>query len=192
MSALSDAPLVHADDAATWRDWLKEHHGSSTGCWLVMWKPSTALDRLTYEEAIEEATCYGWVDSTAGRFDKERGKLYFAPRRARSPWAATNKARVARLTIEGRMMPAGVAAVEAAKKNGYWEILDSAERLEVPQDLVAALDLEPPAANNFAAFPPSVRKAMLSWVALARRPDTRRTRIEKIAAAARENERALG
>lgn len=192
MSALSDAPLVHADDVATWHSWLEEHHATSSGCWLVTWRPRTGRSHLSYEEAIEEANCFGWVDSTAGKFDDDRGKLYFARRKPRSPWAATNKARVARLTAEGRMTPAGIAAVEQAKANGYWEILDSAERLEVPDDLAAALAHRPPAADNFAAFPPSARKQMLSWVALARRPETRADRIDKIATAAAHNERARG
>ncbi len=192
MSALDDAPYVHADDRATWRAWLDNHHADATGCWLVTWRAGAGHPGLSYEEAIEEATCFGWVDSTAGRFDEDRGKLYFAPRKARSPWAATNKARVARLTAQGRMMPAGIAAVEAAKENGYWEILDSAERLEVPDDLDAAFALRAPSAENFAAFPPSARKQMLAWVALARRPETRAARIDKIAAAAQRNERAPG
>jgi len=192
MSALSDAPYVHADDLPTWRSWLEEHHATSSGCWVVTWRAKTGLPRLDYEEAIEEATCFGWVDSTAGTVDEERGKLYFAPRKWRSPWAASNKARVARLTAEGRMRPAGLAAVEQAKTNGYWEILDSSERLEVPDDLETALAHHPPAADNFAAFPPSARKQMLAWVALARRPETRASRIDKITAAAEQNERARG
>jgi uncharacterized protein YdeI (YjbR/CyaY-like superfamily) len=192
MSKLEDAPLVHADDAATWRSWLEEHHATSDGCWLVTWRPKTGRPHLDYEAAVEEAMCFGWVDSTGGTLDEERGKLYFAPRKPRSPWAATNKARVARLTAAGRMAQAGIAAIEQAKENGYWEILDSAERLEVPDDLAAALTKHPPAADNFAAFPPSVRKQMLSWVALARRPETRANRISKIATAAARNERARG
>ncbi len=192
MSALSDAPYVHADDLPTWRNWLEEHHATSSGCWVVTWRAKTGRPRLDYEDAIEEATCFGWVDSTAGSVDEERGKLYFAPRKSRSPWAASNKARVARLTAEGRMRPAGLAAVEQAKTNGYWEILDSSERLEVPDDLETALAHRPPAADNFAAFPPSARKQMLAWVALARRPETRTSRIDKITAAAEHNERVRG
>lgn len=192
MSALSDAPYVHADDRATWRAWLEEHHAGPVGCWLVTWRAGTGRPTLGYEEAVEEALCFGWVDSTGGRFDDERGKLYFARRKARSPWSPSNKARVARLATAGRMTPAGVAAVEQAKANGYWEILDSSDRLEVPDDLAVALAEHQPAAEHFAAFPPSARKQMLAWVALARRPDTRAARITKIAAAAKRNERARG
>jgi uncharacterized protein YdeI (YjbR/CyaY-like superfamily) len=192
MSALSDAPYVHADDLDVWRTWLENHHATSNGCWLVTWRAKTGRPRLDYADAIEEATCFGWVDSTAGKVDEERGKLYFARRKSRSPWSASNKARVTQLTAQGRMRPAGIAAVEQAKANGYWEILDSSERLEVPEDLEAALAGRPPAADNFAAFPPSARKQMLAWVALARRPETRASRIATITAAAEHNERARG
>jgi uncharacterized protein YdeI (YjbR/CyaY-like superfamily) len=124
--------------------------------------------------------------------DDDRGKLYFAPRKPRSGWAATNKARIERLLAEGRMAPAGVAAIERAKANGSWEVLDSAERLVVPADLAAVLEARPPAAANFAGFPPSARKQMLGWVALARRPETRAARIRQIADAAARNERVRG
>ena len=192
MSALDDAPHVHADDRATWRAWLEANHATARGAWLVTWRSRSGRVHLDYEAALEEALCFGWVDSTGGHVDDERGKLYFAPRKSRSVWAASNKARVERLIDEGRMGPAGLAAIERAKANGSWEILDSAERLEVPEDLTAALQARPPAAVNFAAFPPSARKMLLGWVALARRPETRAARITEIAEAAARNERARG
>ena len=192
MSALDDAPHVHADDRATWRAWLEANHATASGAWLVTWRTRSGRQGLDYEAAIEEALCVGWVDSTGGRVDDERGKLYFAARKPRSVWAATNKARVERLIAEGRMMPAGLAAIERAKANGSWELLDSVERLEVPDDLAAALDAQPPAAANFAAFPPSARKMLLGWLVTARRPETRSRRIEAIAESAARNERARG
>src|SRR5512143_2381911 len=161
MSALDDARLVHADDRATWRAWLEANHAANRGAWLVTWRASSGRQGLDYEAAIEEALCFGWVDSTGGRFDEERGKLYFAPRKARSVWAASNKARIARLTEQGRMAPAGLAAIERAKANGSWETLDAVERLEIPADLGAALEARSPAVTNFAAFPASARKMML-------------------------------
>jgi len=192
MSALDDAQLVHADDRATWRAWLEANHATSSGAWLVTWRRRSGRLGLDYEAAIEEALCFGWVDSTAGRVDDDRGKLYFAPRKPRSGWAATNKARIERLLAEGRMAPAGVAAIDRAKANGSWEVLDSAERLVVPADLAAALDARPPAAANFAGFPPSARKQMLAWVALAMRPETRADRIRRVVDAAERNVRARG
>jgi len=192
MSALADAPHVHADDRATWHAWLEANHSVARGVWLVTWRRRSGRAGLEYEAAIEEALCFGWVDSTAGRVDDDRGKLYFAPRKARSVWAASNKARVERLLRDGRMQPAGLAAIERAKANGSWSILDSVERLEVPEDLAAALGARPPAAANFDAFTPSARKVLLGWVATAQRPATRAMRVARIAEAAARNERATG
>jgi uncharacterized protein YdeI (YjbR/CyaY-like superfamily) len=192
MSALDDAPLVQVDDRATWRGWLEVNHASSRGVWLVTWRARSGRQGLEYEAAIEEALCFGWVDSTAGRVDDDRGKLYFAPRKPRSVWAASNKARIERLIAAGMMAPAGLAAIERARANGSWTVLDSVERLEIPDDLAAALAATPLADANFAAFPPSARKQLLGWVATAVRPETRAARIAKIAAAAARNERATG
>ena len=192
MSALDDAPHIHADDRVTWRAWLEANHASARGVWLVTWRSRSGRPRLDYEAAIEEALCFGWVDSTGGHLDEERGRLYFAPRKPRSPWAASNKARVARLIADGRMRPAGLAAIDRAKENGSWEVLDSVERLEVPGDLAKALDDRPGAAACFAAFTPSTRKNLLGWIALAVRPETRAVRIAKVADAAARNESARG
>jgi uncharacterized protein YdeI (YjbR/CyaY-like superfamily) len=192
MSALDDAPHVLADDRATWRAWLEANHATARGAWLVTWRARAGRPFLDYEAAIEEALCVGWIDSTAGRYDDERGKLYFSPRKRRSVWAATNKARVERLLAAGRMRPAGMAAVERAKADGSWTVLDGPERLEVPADLAVALESNPPAAANFDAFPPSARKMLLGWIATAVRPETRASRITKVAAAAQRNERTIG
>jgi uncharacterized protein YdeI (YjbR/CyaY-like superfamily) len=189
MSPQSDAPEVFAENRATWRAWLETHHATLGGAWLVTWRTGSGRKGLPYEDAVEEALCFGWVDSTAGTVDDERGKLYFAPRKPTSGWAATNKARVERLIADGRMAPGGLAAIERAKQNGSWELLDSVERLEVPPDLAAALEGSPPAASNFAAFPPSVRKQALTSLVMARRPETRAERVRRIADAAARNER---
>ncbi len=189
MSALSDAPLVEVDDRGSWRAWLEANHATSRGAWLVTRRPRSNRPGLDYEAAVEEALSFGWVDSTAGRVDDERGKLYFAPRKPRSGWAATNKARVERLIAEGRMAPAGLAAIEIARADGSWQLLDSVERLEVPDDLAAALVASPPAEINFASWSRSVRKQALTSIVQARRPETRSERIRKIADAAARNVR---
>ena len=192
MSALDEAPQVHADDRATWRAWLEANHATTTRAWLVTWKPRSGRAGLDYEAAVEEVLCFGWVDSTGGSVDEDRGKLYFAVRKPRSGWAATNKARIERLIAKGRMAPAGLAAIERAKSNGSWTVLDSVERGEVPSDLAAALEARPPAAANFAAFPTGARKRILTWVAFAQRPETRAVRIGQVAEAASCNVRARG
>jgi uncharacterized protein YdeI (YjbR/CyaY-like superfamily) len=189
MAALDDAPLVPCETRAEWRAWLEANHAASTGAWLVTWRKGSGRPILDYEAAVEEALCFGWVDSTAGRVDEHRGKLYFAPRRPRSGWARTNKARVERLIAAGLMAPAGLAAIERARANGAWELLDDVENLVVPDDLRAALDTDPLAAANWTAFPPSTRRAFLEWIRQARRPETRAARIERTAELAARNER---
>jgi uncharacterized protein YdeI (YjbR/CyaY-like superfamily) len=190
MSALDDAPIIDPCARSAWRAWLEANHATAGGAWLIMWRPSSGRECLDYEAAVQEALCFGWVDSTGRPVDAERNRQYFAPRKTRSPWAATNKARVERLLAEGRMAPAGLRAIERAKSNGSWEVLDSVERLEVPEDLKSALGARAPAAANFAAFPRSARKMQLAWIALAQRLETRATRVTTVAEAAARNERA--
>ena len=188
MSALTDAPELEVADRATWRSWLEANHASATGVWLVMNRRDARA--TLYEMAVEEALCFGWIDSTARPVDDARSKLYFAPRKPRSGWAATNKARLERLTAEGRMAPAGLAAIERAKANGAWELLDSVERMEAPAELTEALAAAgPDAVANFAAWPPSIRKQAFAAIAQAKRPETRAQRIARIVDHAARNVR---
>jgi uncharacterized protein YdeI (YjbR/CyaY-like superfamily) len=191
MSAFDDAPLVQCQTRAEWRAWLEANHATATSAWLVTWRAGSGMPVLGYEEGVEEALCFGWVDSRPGKVDEHRSKLYYAPRKPRSGWARTNKARVERLITAGLMAPAGLAAIERAKANGAWEMLDGVENLVVPDDLQAALDAAPPAESNWAGFPPSARRGILEWIRQARRPETRAARIAEAATRAARNERAL-
>ena len=152
MSALSEAPLVPAEDRAAWRSWLAANHATARGAWLVTWRRGHG-PVLAYEDAVEEALCFGWVDSTAGRVDERRSKLYFAPRKPGSGWAATNKARIERLLAAGLMAPAGIAAVERAKADGSWTSLDAIEQGIVPDDLAAALRAIPAGRSQLRGVP---------------------------------------
>lgn len=184
-----DAPLVHAEDRATWRAWLEANHATVTGVHLVSWKRGFGPS-VPYEDAVEEALCFGWIDSAGGTIDERRSKLYFAPRKPRSGWAATNKARVERLLAAGLMAPAGLAAIERARENGSWTLLDDVEQGLIPADLAAALAAAgPDAAANFDAYPKSIRRQLLERIAQARRPETRAARIEEAAGLAARNER---
>jgi uncharacterized protein YdeI (YjbR/CyaY-like superfamily) len=189
MASIDDAPLVHADERATWRTWLEANHASASGAWLVTWRRGHGLV-LDYGEAVEEALCFGWVDSRGGKVDERRTKLYFAPRKTKSPWSASNKVRVERLIAAGLMRPAGLAAIERAKENGSWSVLDEVEQGVVPTDLAAAFDAHPPSAERFAAFPWSARREILVWIATAKRAETRAARITETAIRAARNERA--
>ena len=183
-------PMVGPFDRAGWREWLIANHGSSKGVYLVSWRRATGRSSVPYEEAVEEALCVGWVDATGRTLDDERGLQWFAPRRPRSGWARSNKERVARLEAAGLMLPAGLAAIEEAKQNGMWTLLDDVEDLVVPDDLAAALAATPPARENWEAFSKSARRAMLEWIVQARRPETREKRIAAIADGATRGEKA--
>jgi uncharacterized protein YdeI (YjbR/CyaY-like superfamily) len=189
MAGIDDAPLIHADDRATWRTWLEANHASVSGAWLVTWRRGQG-PVLDYGEAVEEALCFGWIDSRGGKLDERRTKLYFAPRKTKSPWSASNKERVERLIVAGLMRPAGLAAIERARWNGSWSVLDEVERGIVPADLAAAFDAHPPSAERFAAFPWSARREILVWIATAKRAETRAARIIETAIRAARNERA--
>jgi uncharacterized protein YdeI (YjbR/CyaY-like superfamily) len=186
---MDDAPEVVAEDRATWRAWLEANHATAPAAWLVGWRRGHG-PQLDYGEAVEEALCFGWVDSKGQVIDAQRSRLYFAPRKAGSGWASSNKQRVERLIADGLMRPAGLAVIERAKADGSWTLLDSVAAGIVPDDLAAALDAQPPARANFDAFPPGVRKQILAWIATAKRPETRAARIRDTADRARRNERA--
>ena len=189
MGALDDGEMVEVTDAAAWRAWLDANHRTSKGAWLVRARPGSDLEVIGYEDAILQALCFGWIDGPVRSFDDERGGLWFAPRRATSGWAATNKARLILLEEQGLMAEAGIRAVELAKANGSWTILDNAEALREPDDLKTALDAVPPARANWDAFPPSARKLGISTVDAARRPETRAARIAKLVTDATEGKR---
>ena len=167
---------VVAHSRAEWRAWLVKHHAQSESIWLVHPKKASGSD-LTYDALVEEALCFGWVDSVARGRDDGMAMLRLSPRKRGSGWAKTNKARVARLIADGLMMPAGLAVVEAAKQDGSWTALDAAEALEVPADLAGALKKNATARKHFESFPPDARKIILTWVTSAKRPETRANRV---------------
>lgn len=181
---------VHPTSRAEWRAWLERHHTRTEGVWLVSWKKETGRPRVEYDEAVEEALCFGWIDSKGNKLDEERSMLWFAPRKSGTGWARTNKERVARLLAAGLIAPAGLAKIEAAQRDGSWNALDSVEALEVPPDLAEALAGQGEARRHFDAFPPSVRKGILQWILTAKKPETRARRIEETARLAAENVRA--
>ena len=180
----------HPPDRSAWRAWLVAHHATSPGVWLVGWKAATGKPRIPYEETVEEALCVGWIDSLQRTVDEERSRLLFTPRKRRSAWARTNKERIARLSAAGLMLPAGIAVVEAAKADGAWSALDGVENLVEPEDLRAALAAVPDARGHWDAFPRSTKRAILEWIATAKRPETRARRVEETARLAGENIRA--
>ena len=147
---------------------------------MIAPRRSTGRTTVTYDEAVEEALCFGWIDGQTNRFDDEHGAQWFAPRRPRSTWARSNKERVERLIAAGLMTQAGLDAIERARANGSWASLDDAEALVMPDDLAAALATVPGGREQFDGASVSARKMALSYVGQARRPETRAKRIGAI------------
>jgi uncharacterized protein YdeI (YjbR/CyaY-like superfamily) len=156
--------------------------------WLVFSKKGSGVPSISWSEAVDEALCFGWIDSKVQSIDGARYEQYFTLRKPTSPWSKINKDKIAELEAAGRLTPAGVAAVAVAKENGSWSLLDSAEALLVPDDLAAAFP-DAAARSYFDGLSPSTRRNILQWIGLAKRPDTRARRIGLMAEAAAERRR---
>ena len=181
-----DYPIFHAETRDQWRTWLMQHHSSTRGAWLCSWRTPTGRPRCPYPEAVEEAICFGWIDSTVTTLDDERSLQLYTPRRAKSAWTRLNRERAA------EMAPAGRDAIAAAQANGWWTISDQVEDLVEPAALEAALDRDPQARRAWDGFPPSARKQMLWWIVSAARDATREARIADVVTEAAAGRRARG
>jgi uncharacterized protein YdeI (YjbR/CyaY-like superfamily) len=181
---------IEVTTRAQLRAWLLANHGRTTGVWLVTWKKGSGKPSLAYGEAVEEALCFGWVDSKPGVVDARRTKRWLAPRKPGSGWSKLNKTRIAALTRAGLMHASGRSKIRAARKDGTWSKLDEVEKLLVPADLARALAANPGAAANFEAFPRSVKRNLLEWIVQAKKAETRLARVTTTATLAAKNQRA--
>jgi uncharacterized protein YdeI (YjbR/CyaY-like superfamily) len=172
---LNDLPRYQPVSRAAWRRWLDRHHATSRGVWLVCLKGDAR--RLSYADSVEEALCYGWIDSVMRPIDAGRYMQLFTPRKAKSQWSQSNKARVKALVASGLMTAAGLAVVKAARRSGAWSALDAVESLVVPPDLARALAAAPQARANYDALSPSSKKMYLHWINNAKRDVTRARRV---------------
>jgi uncharacterized protein YdeI (YjbR/CyaY-like superfamily) len=177
---------------AEWRRWLAKHHTRPNGVWWVYYKKHTGKQRYSYDDMVEEALCFGWIDGLARSLDADRAMLWLSPRKPKSVWSQPNKVRLERVLAAGLMQPAGHAAVDRARANGSWSALDAIDRMEVPDDLARALRAVRGAAANFEAWSKSAKKGMLAWVAQAKRPATRATRIAEVVSRAAANRKPVG
>lgn len=182
----STHPLTRSE----WRAWLEANHTRSEGVWLITYKVATGKPRVEYDEAVEEALCFGWIDSKPNKLDDERSLLWFAPRKPGTGWSKPNKGRVEKLIAAGLMTPAGLAKINAAKEDGSWYALDAVEALEIPTDLDQALTANPMARHYWDTFPRSIKRGILEWIANAKRPETRARRVEETVTLAAANRRA--
>ncbi len=181
---------MHPLSREEWRSWLAENHTRKLGVWLVSYKKATGKPRFDYDAAVEEALCFGWIDSKPNKLDAERTMLWFAPRKAGTGWSRPNKMRIERMIQSGCMAEAGLKKIAQAKLDGSWSRLDAVEDLVIPEDLDQALAGYPSARDNFMAFPRSAKRGILEWIANAKTDLTRSKRVVETARLAQNNERA--
>ncbi len=176
--ALPSKNLIYFKDRSEWRKWLEENHNSSDGVWLIYYKKHTGKQRIPYDDAVEEALCFGWIDSTVKKIDEEKFSQKFTPRRDKSIWSDLNKKRVKKLIGNGLMTEHGLNKIKKAKDTGDWE-RGYPERI-IHQDcpeLRAALEKDLRAKMNFKSFPPSQKKLFITWIASAKRDETKKRRL---------------
>jgi uncharacterized protein YdeI (YjbR/CyaY-like superfamily) len=184
------AQEVVFDTLSECRRWLRDHHTQKGGVWAVFYKQSSGKSDMSYPELRDEVLCWGWIDSTAGKVDEQKTKIYIAPRKPKSNWSKVNKDRITVLTKAKRIQPSGLAMIKLAKRTGTWDALNDVEQLVVPQDLTQELKKYPKAKECFDAFPRSTKRAILEWILNAKQPATRTRRIQETARLAQDNIRA--
>lgn len=174
----SDRDVIRVKSRETWRAWLAKNHGRKESVWLLFHKKHTGKTSISYDDAVEEALCFGWIDSLVKRLDEDSYIQKFTPRKKNSAWSPSNKKRVRKLVRQGLMTEAGAAKIAEAKKNGSWSRLDAVEKLAaIPRELTAALDASARAKKNFSGLAPSLRKQFLWFIETAKKGETRKKRI---------------
>jgi len=181
---------LEVPDGAAWRAWLGENHASEKEVWLVYYKGDKSQGSFGYEESVEEALCFGWIDGLVRRIDDDRYMRRFTPRKPRSTWSTSNKERVARLLRDDRMASPGRRIVDAAQADGSWdEVPDAEKQWAMPVELQRTLDRDQEAATAFESASPAHRKQLVMWVASAKQEATRERRAEKATEMLRRGER---
>jgi uncharacterized protein YdeI (YjbR/CyaY-like superfamily) len=185
-----ETPEILCETRAQWRQWLSENGENTAGVWLIYYKKSSGKPHLSYDEAVEEALCFGWIDSVPNKLNDEMSKQYYAPRNPKSNWSKLNKTRVAKLLELDLITEAGMRMIDLAKKTGTWDALNDVDNLVIPDDLKAALLSLPNAETNFDAFPASTKRGILEWILNAKTLETRSKRVLETATLAAQNIRA--
>lgn len=186
---MNNVDIFYPTNIEEWRQWLDKNHLTNASVWLVFHAKSSSKPSITWSEAVDVALCYGWIDSKKVKIDHETSHQFFSKRKAQSTWSKINKEKVQLLIANKLMAHAGYESIEIAKKNGSWTLLDEVEELFIPEDLADEFKKYPTAKEYFLSLSKSIRKMMLSWIVLAKRPETRQKRIHEIASAAAEGKK---
>ena len=186
MIELNELETFCPANSQEWREWLKENHNIKQSIWLICYKKQTNIPTISWSNAVDEALCFGWIDSTRKTIDNEKFIQFFCKRKPNSAWSKINKEKVKRLIQDGLMTAAGCKSIEIAKENGSWIILDDVEELLIPKDLEKAFESHTGSQEFFLSLSKSAKKIMLHWIVMAKRPETRQRRIDEIAVLAAE------
>lgn len=184
---MEEKDLLYFKNAKEWREWLHDNHHSSKVAHLIFYKVDSGKESMRWEDAVQVAICYGWIDSTVKSLDHERRRQMFTPRKDKSVWSKLNKTYIEKLIADNLMHESGLKKIEIAKQNGSWTSLDAVESLEIPADLQAAFAKNQTAYDNYNKFSPSYRKSYLYWLNQAKREETRTTRITQIISLCEQN-----
>lgn len=191
--AIKEYKKTHPKTREAWRNWLSENHNSSPGIWLIYYKTGTGKRKFSYEEAVEEALCFGWIDSLPRKLDDERAMLKFTPRKPKSIWSKLNKLRIEMLIEKKLMTDAGLSAIDRAKKDGSWNALNTsdfhADTNSLPPDLEKAFLRNKKALKNFSVFAPGYKKQFFFWIDSAKTKETRDKRIKQTVAMSAVNKK---
>ncbi|MDR7130565.1 uncharacterized protein YdeI (YjbR/CyaY-like superfamily) [Algoriphagus sp. 4150] len=182
-----EVEIYYPTSLTSWRKWLDKNHLSKQAVWLVFYKKSSAKQSISWNEAVDVALCFGWIDSKKIKIDEETSHQFFSRRKPNSTWSKINKEKVQKLIDNGLMTSAGYQSIEIAKQNGSWTILDEVEELIIPQNLEKAFNKHKGSKDFFLSLSKSTRKIILSWITLAKREETRQKRIDEVVESARQN-----
>jgi uncharacterized protein YdeI (YjbR/CyaY-like superfamily) len=185
-NVLNTLHVTHRDE---WRKWLEQHHDAETEIWLIFYKKHTGQARVAYDDAVEEALCFGWIDSIVKRMDDERYAQKFTPRRKGSNWSELNLGRVRRLIQEGRMTDAGLAKIDPANVRQKPQSEPTTAKLVIPVFLKRAMQTSPPAWRNFMKLAPSYRGNYIRWIMAAKRDETRARRLQEAITNLKQNKK---
>jgi uncharacterized protein YdeI (YjbR/CyaY-like superfamily) len=190
MELKDNIKTFHAKTQKDWRNWLENNHNKEKSVWLIIYQKESVIPSVYYPESVDEALCFGWIDSKPNKRDDESYYQFFSKHNPKSNWSKVNKDKVARLMADGLIAPAGLEAIELAKKTGTWTALDDVDNLTIPNDMQKMLDQNKEALANWEKFPPSTRRGILEWILNAKQAETRLKRITETVTLAEKNVRA--
>jgi len=181
MNEQDNVEIIYVETRLEWRQWLKKNHRSKQSIWLVCNTKKSDLPSIPWNELVDEALCFGWIDSTRKSIDETRFKQLYNKRKPNGTWSKINKEKIQQLIANGQMTAAGLEAIEVAKQNGSWTILDAVEELIIAEDLEQAFHKHTGSKDYFLSLSKSIKKQILYWVISTKKPETRQKRVDEIA-----------